>query len=128
MADEKPKYGRGKNPNSRIGQVKKGERRGPGRPPGSPNRNSIIRKVLGQLIPGDVGGRRRKMAITEASLLKLAQQALAGDLKAIKMVLELWKESEDGMAREREAEYPLSDADRQVIAEMYRRMKATEGA
>jgi hypothetical protein len=128
MTDDKPSYGRGKNPNSRKGQIKKGERRpGAGRPSGSPNRNSIIRKVLGQVIADDVGGKTRKMAVSEASLLKLAQQALAGDLKAIKMVLELWKDSEEGIARERETQYAFTDADRPVIEEMYRRMKAVEG-
>jgi hypothetical protein len=88
----------------------------------------MIRKVLGKVIPGDVDGHHRKMAVTEASLLKLAQQALKGDLKAIKMVLELWKDSEEGIAREREIQYPFTDADQKVIEEMYRRMKAVESA
>ena len=126
MGDDKPGYRRGKSPGSRKTQIKPGERRSPGRTPGSPNRNSIIRKVLDQIVTGDAAGKRRKVTVTEASLLRLAQTALKGDLAAIKLVLALWKESEDGIAREREREYPMSEADRDVIEEMYRRMKAAE--
>lgn len=117
---------RGKSEGSAKTQFRKG---GPsphpaGRPKNSPNRNRIIRKVLGQLVTGDVDGRRKKVPITEASLLRLSQAALKGDLKAIQMVLMLWKESEDAIADEREAEYPFTDADRTVIEDIYARLKA----
>jgi hypothetical protein len=43
------------------------------------------------------------------------------------MVMAFWKEAEDALANEREAEYPFRDeVDRQVIEEMYARMKASE--
>ena len=108
-------------------QFKEGRSGNPaGRPKGSRNRNKVIRAVLGQLVSGDVDGSKKRLAITEASLLRLSQKALGGDLKAIQMVLALWKESEDAIAAEREAQYPFSDSDRQVIEDIYARMKACE--
>lgn len=126
MDTEKPKYGRGQHPNSKKTRTQPGEKRSSGRRPGSPNRNSVIRKVLGQVITGEAGGKKLKVTVTEGSLLKLAKAALEGDLKAINIVLTLWKESEDSIAKEKEREYPMSEADREVIEEMYRRMKAVE--
>lgn len=108
-------------------QFKQGKSGNPaGRPKGSPNRNRVIRAVLGKLVSGDIDGSKKKLAITEASLLRLSQKALGGDLKAIQMVLALWKESEDSIAAEREAQFPFSDSDRQVIEDIYARMKACE--
>lgn len=126
---EKKKIGPGRGANSAVTQFKSG---GPspnpkGRPLGSKNRNATIRTVLGKLVVGDVDGQQKKIPITEASLLRLAQKALTGDLAAIKMVMALWKEAEDALANEREAEYPFRDEiDRQVIDEIYTRMKASE--
>src|SRR4051794_10223488 len=105
---EKKKSGRGENPNSAAVRWKTG---GPspnpsGRPKGSKNRGAIIRKVLEQVVTGEIGGQRKKLKLTEAVLLKLSQQALSGDKKAVAMVLSLWKESEESIEREREAEYP----------------------
>ncbi|MEJ0041254.1 MAG: DUF5681 domain-containing protein [Rhizomicrobium sp.] len=120
---------RGRSPNSLATRFKKGARspNPDGRPAGTPNRSSILRKVLEQFIVGDIGGQRKRIKLTEAVLLKLSQQALAGDKKAMGMVLDLWKESEEKMESEREAEYPFSEPDRTVIEEIYARMKATEG-
>jgi hypothetical protein len=97
-----------------------------GRPPGSPNRNSLIRKVLGEFVTADLGGHKKKISVTEASLRRLSQAALKGDQRAIASILQLWKESEDAMAAERETEYPFSEADRQVIEDIYARMKTCE--
>jgi hypothetical protein len=119
--------GRGKSPGSKRGQFAKGTSGNlSGRPLGSPNRSTIIRKVLDQFVTGEIGGQKKKVKLTEAVLLRLAQQALTGDKSAMAKVLDLWKESEEGMEHERGAEYPFSDADKQVIDEMYARMKASE--
>jgi hypothetical protein len=128
MADKK-KTARGQSPSSAATRFKAGapSPNPSGRPRGSPNRGAIIRKVLDQVVTGEIGGQRKKLKLTEAVLLKLSQQALSGDKKAVGMVLALWKESEESMERERAAEYPFrEDVDRQVIDEMYARMKASE--
>ena len=131
MTDEQPKYGRGRNPNSRIGQIKKGERRpGAGRKKGTPNNSSLILKVLTKEISASVDGQRRSMTILEASLLRLVQEATKEEpnIKAILETLKLAREAEEKTDRAREARYPFSDVDREVIEEMYRRMKAVESA
>lgn len=125
---EKTPSGRGKNPRSAAKRFKSG---GPsanpkGRPKGSKNRNTIIRKVLNQVVAGDIEGRQKRVTVTEASLLRLSQLALQGNLQAIHSILALWKESEDAIAAEREADYPYSEADRQVIDDVYARMKDCE--
>ncbi len=97
-----------------------------GRPKGSKNRHSIIRKVLGQLVSGDLDGRKKKITVTEASLLRLSQKALNGETQAINTILALWKETEDALEAEHEAQYPFNDADRTVIDDVYARMKASE--
>jgi hypothetical protein len=119
---------RGKNPGSATTQFKEGapSANPKGRPKGSPNRHAIIRKVLGQVVTADVAGRKKRIPVTEASLLRLSQMALKGDLRAIHSILALWQETEDALEAEREAQYPFSDADRQVIEAIYERMSASE--
>jgi hypothetical protein len=87
----------------------------------------MIRKVLDQVITGIFDGKPAKKKLTEVLLLKLSKDALTGDKRAMGMMLKLWEESEESMEREREAEYPFRDeVDRQVIDDMYTRMKASE--
>lgn len=128
MTKDGRSYNHGEHPNSEKGRFKKGQQPpvGSGRKKGTKNRNTIIRAVLGQLVSGSVDGGEKKISITEASLLRLSQKALGGDLPSIKLVMALWKEAEDALANEREAEYPFSDADRHVIEDIYARMKACE--
>src|SRR5580692_2032821 len=91
---------RGKTPRSAANRFRKGapSPNPTGRPKGSKNRNAVIRKVLDQIVTGDLAGKKKQISVTEASLLRLSQKALTGDLKAIKMVLSLWKEAEDALA------------------------------
>jgi len=121
---------RGRSPGSAATHYKEGgsSANPKGRPKGSPSqkRSDIIRKVLGQVVTGELDGRKKKIPLTEAALLRLAQMALQGNRAAIKDVLALWKESEDALEAEREAQYPFTDADRQVIEAVYTRMKASE--
>jgi Family of unknown function (DUF5681) len=120
---------RGKSPGSaatQFGEGRSGNTKG--RPKGSPNRNAIIRKVLSQVVTGDVGGKKKKVTVTVASVLRLSQMALQGNIAAIKEVLRLWKESTDELEAERENQFPFGEADRNVIAAMHARMKASEKA
>ena len=117
--------GVGRRHASQKSYFKKGQSPNPdGRPKGSINRNTIIRKVLSEQVSAELGGRKRKISVTEASLRKLAVEALKGDLKAIRDVLQLWKETEDAMNATLEAKYPFSDIDRQMIGEIHARMSA----
>jgi len=119
---------RGQNPRSAANRFRKGapSPNPTGRPKGSKNRNAVIRKVLDQVVTGDLAGKKKQISVTEASLLRLSQKALTGDLKAIQMVLTLWKEAEDALATGDEARYPFSDADREVIEAIHARLIASE--
>jgi hypothetical protein len=97
-----------------------------GRPKGSKNRNTMIRKVLSELVTAEMGGSKKKITVSEASVRRLSQIALKGDRAAIMSLLQLWKETEDSLAAERDAEYPFSEVDRQMIEDIYARMKACE--
>lgn len=120
--------GRGKSVGSKKTQFQPGEPppKGSGRKKGTPNRSTIIREVLSKVVTGDVGGEKTKIKLTKGILLTLAKEALTGDLKAIQMMLALWKESEDEIAAERQAIYPFNESDRQMIEGIYARMKACE--
>lgn len=124
MADEKI----GKNRPPKANRFKPGESGNKqGRPKGSKNRNSVILKVLGEVVTADLGGHKKKIPVTEASLRRLSQMALKGDRQSIAAILQLWKESEDALAAQRETEYPFSEVDRQVIEDIYTRMKSAQG-
>jgi hypothetical protein len=94
-----------------------------GRPKGSPNRQKTISEVLEMLVPSNIGGKRKKISVKKASLLKLANLALTGDRNAIKDIMQLWKENDDALHADLEAKYPFSDADRKVIEDIYARMQ-----
>lgn len=117
---------RGKSSGSAATRFKKGapSPNQKGRPRGSKNRNATIIKVLSEVVSAEMGGKKRKISVTEASLRRLSQSALKGDLKAIREVLQLWKETEEGMQGSAKSEYPFGDVDHQVIEELYVRMKA----
>lgn len=118
--------GKGSPPPER--QFRPGQSGNPkGRPKGSQNRHTTIRKVLSQIVNADFGNKRKKISVSEASLQRLAQIALSGDRAAISNILALWKETEDTLAAERDSVYPFTEADREVIEAIYARMKACQG-
>lgn len=127
MEDEKT-YKRGEHPKSATTRFKAGQPPSPkaGRKKGVLNRRTIIRNALNKVIVGEVAGKTKKLKLNAALMLKLSQSALKGDIKSIQILLNLWQEVENEDTAEREAAYPLSEIDRAVIEEMYKRMKACE--
>lgn len=70
-------------------QFKKGQSGNPrGRPKGSTLR-SAVEKVLDRAVTVTIDGERRKVPITEALVMQLAQRALGGDLPAAREVLKI---------------------------------------
>jgi hypothetical protein len=126
--EETEGYERGQHPNSAKKRFAPGQRPPPGggRKKGTLNRRTIIRNALNRVIVGELSGQTKKLRLNEALMLKLSQSALKGDIKSIHTLLALWKEVENEDAAEREATYPLKDADLMVIEEMYARMKTCE--
>jgi hypothetical protein len=87
--------GKGKPPKHR--QFKKGQPSAnpAGRPPSRPNRSkNMIDRVLGQQVTMTIGGKTRKVCLKEAIMLKLANDALAGNVAAIRELNRQMKDQE----------------------------------
>lgn len=126
MAD-KETSGRGKSPGSATGQFKPGQSGNPaGRTPGSRNRSAVINEVFGEKVGANIGGRSKKIPVTEAALRQLVIMALNRDLKAIRDVMTLWQEAEAKLESAHESAYKFDDRDREVINALYERMKSCE--
>lgn len=109
--------GYGKPPKS--GQFRKGQSGNPkGRPKGMPNLNRIIQQLLSEQVTIAEGGKKRRVSTLVATLMRLKEKALKGDMRAIERLLVLAGD----MAAELEANqaarsYSAADAD---IMERYR--------
>ncbi|HEY1805069.1 MAG TPA: DUF5681 domain-containing protein [Terracidiphilus sp.] len=99
-----------------------------GRPTGSRSRHTIIREVLAEIVPVQLGGRRRKIRSNEAAVRLLLKKALGGDRPALLDVIRLWAEVEEAAEKARGPDYSFADADRDMIAEIHGRMKACLGS
>lgn len=73
----------------RSSQFRKGQSGNPsGRPKGAGVR-SAAEKVLDRTVMATVDGQRRKVPLTEALVLQLAQRAMAGDIKSTRELLKI---------------------------------------
>jgi Family of unknown function (DUF5681) len=82
-----------------------------GRPKGARNASSMARDALERPINIKVKGTSRKMTVRKASYLRLAERAVAGDIKALDYLLSL--ESE-----ERTTEPDHADTDRSPVKDL----------
>ena len=92
-----------------------------GRPAGSKNLVTLLTRELDQQVQVSEDGRRRKVAKRQVMLMQLVNKAIAGDLRATKMVHELLRDAErDGRADN--DNHPSSidhDPDDQAIIERF---------
>ena len=110
---------------TRTGQIKPGQTLNPkGRPRGAGGRSGIMFKVLNELIPVEMGGRKKKIPAGEAAVRKLVQSALSGDQSAIKTVLREWNDLEARLEAQDTPSYAFGEADESMIGEIYGRMRA----
>lgn len=86
MSDDKPyAVGRGKPPlHTRFQDGHKGMG---GRPKGSPNLTTIIARAAREKVTVVVNGRRKTITKLEAAMTQLANQAAAGDQRAIQILI-----------------------------------------
>ena|SRR3974390_2427341 len=126
MGDTKKTYEVGKNKPPKEHTFKAGHKGMGGRPKGSKGRLAIIRKVLDETIPATVAGKKTRLPTTEIAVRQLGQKVCTGDLSAIRDVLRLAQEVEEASEKALESQFPFSDADREVIAEIYERMKRSK--
>ena len=106
-------------------QFKPGQSGNPkGRPKGSLNKATVARKLLQEMVPAQLDGKKKRIPTSEAALRTLFHKALKDrDLGAIRDVIQLWAETEEGAEAAKGGVYPFSDADREVIAEIHSRLK-----
>ena len=110
---------------TKTGQIKPGQTLNPkGRPRGSGGRSGIMFKILNELIPVEMGGRKKKIPAGEAAIRKLVQSALTGDQSAIKIVLREWNDLEARLEAQDAPTYAFSEVDETMIGEIYERMRA----
>ena len=113
--------GKGKPPvHTQFGKDRPGNRKG--RPRGSRNLDTVVKKALAVRLTVKENGRDRKISKLDAAVTQLVNKAASGDLRAIESVLRLNREME-ARALRTEAPKPLSDADRVVLEQFAERMR-----
>ena len=91
--------GFGKPPKS--GQFQKGKSGNPkGRPKGTPDLKTILRKLLSASVTITENGKKKRVSTLMATVMRLTEKALKGDMRAIEKLLALAAE----MAAELEAQ------------------------
>lgn len=121
--DSDYKVGKGRPPKDT--QIKKGERRNPhGRPKGSKNINTTLLKLGEKTVGSREGGKSKRIPASEAALKLLIKDALEGDVRSRKELLDRLIKAEEAASAVKAPAYPVTDLDPQVIEEIYRRMQA----
>jgi Family of unknown function (DUF5681) len=105
-------------------QFRKGMSGNPkGRPKGSKNLSTLLREAADDQVFATMDGEKRKISKLQATTMQLATKAASGDQAAMKQFLEWMDEIEARAAAARPSQFPLSEADIEVIRETYERMK-----
>jgi hypothetical protein len=90
-----------------------------GRPKGRKNFATLVRRLLVGDIEVSVGGKKRKMSRVEALLVGLFNKAIAGDLKALPLALNVasacYRDEADNGARDPEADRQQLELIRQLL-------------
>jgi len=130
MSDEKKNVGYGVTPEHT--RVKPGQKLNPrGRPKGSKNKKTLAERFLKHADePLEVSeqGKKSRQASVDIAIKRLRKLALTGeDGKMLKVFLDKYAELEKTASVAAPNSYPFSELDKQVMDEMYRRMKLCAG-
>ena len=108
-------------------QFPKGKSGNPkGRPKGSKNMSTYLMEAAHDQVSATIGGKTRTISKLQATAMQLATKAASGDQVAINKFLDWMDEIETRAAAARPSQFPLSEADVEVIREAYERMKRCE--
>ena len=105
--------GYGKPPSS--GQFRKGQSGNPkGRPKGSLDFKTYVKEMLSKQVTVTEGGRKRRISSLQATLMRLSEKSLKGDMKAIERILALASDMAEELEA-REAGRALGQTDREIL-------------
>lgn len=111
--DREDPVGYGKPPKS--GQFKKGQTGNPkGRPKGSLDLNTYVQQMLSAQVTVTEGGKRKRVNSLQATLMRLAEKSLKGDMRAIEKVLSLAADMADELEARSEGR-KISGRDKEIM-------------
>jgi hypothetical protein len=125
--DKKRDYevGYGKPPiHTRYKQGQSGNPRG--RPSGSKNLRTLVTDAVNELVVVTEEGRRRKISKRQAMIMQLVNQALKGDLRAFKILLEILRDIEDRSETET-GKNTFGAADQKILEHFMTRLRGRNG-
>ena len=96
-----------------------------GRPKGSKNLETLLTEALDEKVVVKEEGRRRAITKREVVIKQLVNKSAGADLQAIRMLLGIMQGFQSAAAaaeNSEAADQPLSEADRQVMEELSRRL------
>src|SRR3954452_11446493 len=96
-----------------------------GRPKGSRNLDTLLAEALDEKVMVKEDGRRRAITKREIIIKQLVNKSAGADLQAIRMLLSMMQSIEGrsvGVESTGSPEQPLSDADRQIMEGLSRRL------
>lgn len=76
--------------------------------------------------PAIIDGKKRKVTLVQATTMKLALRAASGEPKATTEFLDWIDKIERRAEAARSSEYPFTDVDKDVIREIYKRLRPYE--
>jgi len=118
--------GYGKPPrHSRFEPEQSGNPRG--RPPGSKNLSSLLKKALDEPVIVVENNRRRRIAKREAIVTQFVNQSAKGDLKATQLLLSILRDIESRAEPGSADTDKITEADQQIIKRIKARLRAEEG-
>ena len=94
-----------------------------GRPKGSKNLSTLLKEAASDQVSATIGGKTRKISKIQATTMQLATKAAGGDNAAIARFLDWIDEIETRAAAAKPAQFPLDEADVEVLRAAYERMK-----
>ena len=97
-----------------------------GRPPGSKNLSSLLKKALDEPVIVVENNRRRRIAKREAIVKQFVNQSAKGDLKATQLLLSILRDLESRAEPGRADADKITEADQQIIARIKARLGGAE--
>ncbi len=123
-ADRPYTVGKGKPPvHTQFGKDNPGNPKG--RPRGSRNADTILKAALATKINVKENGRDRRISKLEALITQLVNKAASADLRAVDMVLDLYRALE-ARTQPQDQGAPLSEADRAVLEQFIERVRGRD--